>query len=149
MELDIGSHANYLIYDHDYNEIERFEPNGSNAAHKFDYDSNMLDSVLAKIFEGIKYVKPKDFIPKIGFQYFDSLEMNRSKVGDPNGFCALWSIWYTEMRLKYYDISRKTLVRKILRLIREQNFSFKNIIRNYSANIIKTRDSYCTNIISQ
>jgi len=141
IELDMGSHANYLIYDYITNEIERFEPNGSNSPHKFDYDSNMLDNVLSKIFEGIIYVSPKQYIPKIGFQYFDSLEMNRSKVGDPSGFCALWSIWYTDMRLKYYNIPRKSLVKKILGIIREQNISFKNIIRNYSINIIKIRDS--------
>ena len=141
IELDVGSHANYLIYDYIKNEIERFEPYGGNSPHKFDYDSNMLDNALIKIFEGIKYISPKYYIPKIGFQYFDSLEMNQSKVGDPYGFCAVWSIWYTEMRLKYYSIPRKTLIKKILGLIKEQNFSFKNIIRNYSANIITIRNS--------
>ena len=141
IELEVGSHANYLIYDPKNNEIERFEPNGADSPHKFDYDSIMLDNTLTKIFEGIKYISPKDYIPKIGFQYFDSLEMNQSKVGDPEGFCALWSIWYTDMRLQYYDVPRKTLIKKILGLIKEQNFSFRNIIRNYSINITKIRDT--------
>ena len=30
IELNIGSHANMLIYDKKFNEVERFEPNGNN-----------------------------------------------------------------------------------------------------------------------
>ena len=75
-----------------------------------------------------------------GFQYFDVYESKTAKIGDPGGFCALWSIWYTDMRLKYPDIKRKKLVSKLLKEIKANNISFKNLIRNYSINITSIRD---------
>ncbi|AYV77233.1 MAG: ankyrin repeat protein [Barrevirus sp.] len=144
IELKVGSHANYLIYDRKVNEIERFEPYGSEAPHGFNYDMNLLDSILEFKFKEInkdmKYVKPADYLPKIGFQHFDIFEEKTSKIGDPKGFCALWSIWYTDNRLKYPDVNRKSLVKKLVREIKMQNISFRNLIRNYSVAITDIRD---------
>ncbi len=79
-------------------------------------------------------------MPKIGFQYFDVLEGSTQKIGDPGGFCALWSIWYADQRLTYPDIKRDSLVRKLIKSIKIQNLSFKSVIRNYSKDIIDIRD---------
>ena len=144
IELKEGSHANYLIFDKKTYEIERFEPYGYSSPYKFNYDSKLLDNVLAfkfgEINEKIRYISPEKFLPKIGFQYLDVYESKTKKIGDPGGFCALWSIWYTEMRLKYPDIERNALVSKLLKEIKMMNVSFKNLIRNYSINITKIRD---------
>lgn len=147
IELREGSHANYLIYDKKLNEIERFEPHGSNHPYKFNYNQNLLDNILKTRFETmfeatankIKYIKPSDYLPKIGFQIFDSYENSCRKIGDPKGFCALWSLWYAHMRMTYPDIPRKILVEKIIKKIKEKNISFKNMIRNYSDEIISLR----------
>ena len=64
-------------------------------------------------------------------------ERKTKKIGDPGGFCALWSIWYTDMRLTYPDYDRKILADKLLKDIRSEGLSFKNLIRNYSLNITK------------
>lgn len=144
IELVEGSHANYLIFDKKTYEIERFEPYGSSSPYKFNYDSKLLDNILAfkfsEINEKIKYISPHLFLPKIGFQYLDVYESKTTKIGDPGGFCALWSIWYTEMRLKYPDIDRKSIVGKLMKQIKSSNTSFKNLIRNYSINITNIRD---------
>jgi len=145
IELREGSHANYLIYDNKLKEIERFEPHGSNHPYKFDYNQNLLDNILKTRFEtnfeGIKYIRPGDYLPKIGFQIFDSYENNCRKIGDPKGFCALWSIWYTDMRIQYPDVDRKLLVELIISRVKSDNISFKNLIRNYSDDIIQLRDT--------
>lgn len=142
IELKEGSHANYLIYDKEKKEIERFEPNGSSMPLGFNYNNNLLDTILQNKFKSydkdIVYVSPKSYLPKIGFQIFDMYE-NKKKIGDPGGFCAPWSIWYVDMRLSH-DIDRKSLVHVLLQNIKENNISFKNVIRNYSFNIIKIRD---------
>ncbi len=144
IELKIGSHANYLIYDIRSNEIERFEPYGAIGPYKFDYNSSLLDNILkykfGKIIPNIKYISPSEYMQKIGLQYFDIMESRKKKIGDPGGFCALWSIWYTDMRLTYYHINRKSLVKKLINSIKVKNISFKNLIRNYSVNITKLRD---------
>ena len=105
----------------------------------------MLDTILSfkfrELSEDIKYIKPKAFLPKIGFQYFDIYESKTTNIGDPGGFCALWSIWYADMRLKYPEVDRKSLVNKLLKEIKMSNVSFKTLIRNYSNNVTDIRDN--------
>lgn len=143
IELRHGSHANYLLYDKNNNEIERFEPNGSNPPNGFNYHPILLDNILELRFKEINndiiYIRPENYLPKIGFQLLDIYESNKKKIGDP-GFCGLWSIWYIDMRLTYKDLPRNKLVKQMIQTIREQNISFKNLIRNYSIDILKIRD---------
>src|SRR5690606_7824552 len=61
-------------------------------------------------------------------------------IGDPGGFCVVWSIWYVDNRLTYYDVDRKTLINEMIRSIDKQNISYKELIRNYSINITQLRD---------
>jgi ankyrin repeat protein len=145
IELDNGSHANYLIYDIHAKEIERFEPHGSYPPIGFNYNSNKLDKILENkikaIEPNIKYIKPIDYLPKIGFQILESQEILNKRISDPPGFCAVWSIWYVDIRVNYPEIDRKKLVTYMIHSIKINNISFKNLIRNYSINITKIRDS--------
>lgn len=144
IELSQGSHANYLIYDKKYNEIERFEPNGADMPQYFNYNADEMDKslkeIIGKITPNVTYFKPKDFLPKIGFQLLDSYEYKNKKIGDPEGFCALWAIWYVDMRISYKDIDRKKLVDLLIQQIKLNNISFRNMIRNYAYDIIQIRD---------
>ena len=144
IELQHGSHANYLIYDVKNNIIERFEPHGSTTPPGLNYNPELLDKILHNRFkelnENIKYLRPKDYLPKIGFQLLDIYESKKKKIGDPGGFCALWAIWYVDMRLTYRMLSPEKLVKKLVKSIRTNNISIKNMIRNYAVNVIKTRD---------
>lgn len=144
IEMRVGNHANYIIYDTKLNEVERFEPYGSEPPYKFNYLPNKLDNLLSRYFyeidNNIKYVRPVDYLPKIGFQSFDADEIKQSKLGDPDGFCALWSIWYVDQRMIFPDMNRKKLVQKMLKNIKGQKGSFKNMIRNYSFEIVSLRD---------
>ncbi len=141
IELSKGSHSNYLIIDKKLNEIERFEPHGSGSPFQFNYNSNLLDEKLSELFiNKYNYISPKLFLPKIGIQIFDILDKKNKHIGDPNGFCALWSIFYTDIRLKYPDYKREIIIEYIIKSIKENKLSFKNLIRNYSLNIITIRD---------
>ena len=143
IDLKAGAHANYLIYDIKNNSVERFEPHGSTIPPGLQYNPNLLDEILESRFkiinENIKYYRPKDFLPKIGFQLMDIYE-NKRKIGDPGGFCAVWALWYVDMRLTYRDLSNKELVKVLIRSLRTQNISVKNMIRNYAKNCIEIRD---------
>jgi len=144
IEMSNDNHANYLIFDKSNYEIERFEPYGSQSPYKFNYNAKLLDNVvsfkLKEIDNKISYIAPSEYLPKIGFQYFDIYESNTRKISDPGGFCALWSIWYTDMRLTYPDVNRLTLVNKLFKEISKQNIFFRNLIRNYSTNVVSLRD---------
>jgi hypothetical protein len=65
-------------------------------------------------------------------------ESKNDYIGDPNGFCALWSLWWTEIRIKYPDIPIKKLVKMLNKEL--INKSYKELIRNYSSYITNYRD---------
>jgi hypothetical protein len=144
IEMSKGSHAGYIIYDNEKKEVERFEPHGSTTPPGLYYNPDLLDEILESRFkiidENIKYIRPKDYLPKVGFQLLDITENKKRKIGDPEGFCALWSMWYVDMRITYKDMNRDDLVKMLIRSIKSKNISFRNMIRNYGRNIIKIRD---------
>lgn len=142
IDLVIGDHANYLIYDKTTNEIERFEPYGNSQPYDYLYDDVNLDNILKnklKFMFNMNYISPKDYLPKIGFQYFDLFD-EKNYIGDPSGFCGLWSIFYIDMRLTYPSIHREKLVKKIIKEIKKHGKGFKSLIRNYSTKITNFRD---------
>ncbi|ARF09233.1 ankyrin repeat protein [Catovirus CTV1] len=150
IEMKEGSHANYIIYDKNLNEVERFEPHGSSPPIGFNYNPKLLDQILENRFKDInpdiRYISPEKYLPKIGFQILDIIEKNNKKIGDPGGFCALWVIWYTDMKLTYKSLNREKLVKNMLSQMKSSGVSFKNLIRNYSKNIIELRDKYFSQI---
>jgi hypothetical protein len=144
IEMPEGSHANYIVYDSVLNEIERFEPHGKMMPPGFKYNYKLLDELLGIKFKNIdvniKYISPYMFLPKVGLQTVDIHETNKKHIGDPMGFCALWAIWYVDMRLTYKNVHRDDLCYKLIKSIRMQNISFKKLIRLYSEEITNYRD---------
>jgi ankyrin repeat protein len=148
IEVANGSHANIIIIDTTNKTIERFEPNGKNNPHNLYYNMELLDETLVQKFSKLipqyKYLKPSDFLPDIGFQILETLEDEKCKrLGDPNGFCAVWCVWWVEQRISN-DVKPNILSQELIKTIRLSGKSFKNLIRNYSMNIIKIRDIYLT-----
>ena len=145
IEVANGSHANIIIIDTINKTIERFEPNGKNNPMNLYYNMDLLDNILTTKFNSIpyKYIRPSDFLPDIGFQLLETLEDDKcKKIGDPNGFCAVWCIWWAEQRVTNPKIKPCVLVTELIKTIRLSNKSFKNLIRNYSMKITQLRDNY-------
>ena len=146
IEVATGSHANIIIIDVTEKIIERFEPNGRNPPRGFFYNPDMLDHLLENKFNNIlpdyTYIKPSTYLPTIGFQILESIENDRCKnIGDPNGFCAVWCIWWAEMKVTNM-IDSKILAEKLINKIKLSNMSFKKLIRNYSHKIVTIRDDF-------
>jgi ankyrin repeat protein len=145
IDTPVGSHANIIIIDNINKTIERFEPNGSEEPRGIKYNETLLDDILNNKFkillENYKYIKPKEYLPIVGFQLLEITEKNTcSKIGDPNGFCAVWCIWWAFMRIKYNKIKQKKLVLELIKIIKFKNIKFKNLIRNFSTKITILRD---------
>lgn len=147
IELENGGHANIIIIDHNNKIIERFEPNGSNPPIDFNYNPTKLDLLLQDKFKVLNYTykKPDDYLPAIGFQFLESLELNSCQLGDPNGFCAVWCIWWAYHK-SLNNIDSKILSEKLIHKIKLGNYSFKSIIRNFSTKISEIRDKYLNQI---
>ena len=43
-------------------------------------------------------------------------ELKSDYIGDPNGFCALWCIWWTDIRLSNPNIPREKLVKMLMNI---------------------------------
>jgi ankyrin repeat protein len=151
--LSNGNHTNGIYINLEKNLIERFEPHGSSYPTQFNYNPDLLDEVLSKkLFDVFKriypdtqfnYIAPKYYLPKVGFQYFDALEVNVNKnIGDPSGFCTLWTLWYFDYRLQYHMYDAYKIVKHLIYQIRSQHISFRTLIRNYSEHITSLRDTY-------
>jgi ankyrin repeat protein len=147
IETSSGSHANILFWDIKNKTIERFEPNGSNYPIGFNYNPNLLDSLLEQKFKqiepNIKYLRPKDFLPAIGFQILENLETPKCKrIGDPNGFCGVWCIWWVYQRMLNINtlLNVNNIAYELIKYIKFDNQSFKLNIRNFSKKITQIRD---------
>lgn len=147
IEISFGSHANILFYDIKNKTIERFEPNGANIPKDFNYNPKLLDQLLENKFkyfdDKIKFIKPHEYLPIIGFQLLENIETEKCKrIGDPNGFCGVWCIWWIYHKMQNIGISSKELAEKLITTIKYQNINFKTIIRNFSKNITDIRDDF-------
>lgn len=150
IEISTGAHANILFWDVKNKTIERFEPNGANYPIGLNYNPELLDLLLTKKFKqfdpDIQYIEPYKFLPPIGFQILENLETPTcKKIGDPNGFCAVWCIWWIYQRMLNIDNYKLNIFNfaiEFIKIIKFDNKSFKNIIRNFSKRITQLRDTY-------
>jgi len=145
----IGCHANILFWDIDNNTIERFEPSGANYPINFNYNPILLDTLLEQKFKSINdniiYYSPNKYLPIIGFQYIENIESNCIQVGDPNGFCGVWCIWWIYQRMLNINNNKLNIfniANELIKYIKYDNMSFKLLIRNFSNKITKIRNSY-------
>ena len=145
----IGCHANIIFWDIDNNTIERFEPNGANYPINFNYNPILLDTLLENKFKSINinitYYSPNKYLPIIGFQYIENIESNCKQLGDPNGFCGVWCIWWVYQRMLNINNNKLNIfniANELIKYIKYDNMSFKLLIRNFSNKITKIRNSY-------
>ena len=130
-------HANIIIYDFNNLTVERFDP----------YGDGIFDIKLDEILEeeltwntGFKYLKPSDYMPIAGFQLIsDETNIFKQKNGDPGGFCLAWCNWYIEHRIKNIHVKPNVLVKKLLRKLSYNEYSFMEIIRNYANKLNECR----------
>jgi ankyrin repeat protein len=131
-------HANVLLYSKKTNEIERFDPFGSGYDNELDVK---LEKYFSNIIPKVKYISPRDYMSTVGFQKIDVSESQNEYIGDPEGYCVAWSLWYVDMRITLQTITRTKLIKYIMQQIGEKHMKYRSIIRNYSRNITKIRDN--------
>jgi hypothetical protein len=156
-----GGHANLLIYRQNTGKLEHFEPHGAiyegiggefiteqiNAFLKrfvkhLNYlikKENKLEGLLGKRekIQKIKLLKSFDVCPDMqGLQLLeDASEMPRF-ITEPIGYCAAWSMFFTELCLKNPERSSRDIYEAIMEkteLYDDKNSYLRNIIRGYTA----------------
>jgi hypothetical protein len=138
------SHSNFLIFNLSNLTCHRFEPQGSTYPNKMNYKPDKLDDAILNFVNNfnlnIKYFSPKMYLPKIGFQQKEIYEINNTYVGDPDGFCASWCVWWCDMLMSNPEINIEKLQKILIIEIINKKLSYRELIRNFSYNITKIRD---------
>lgn len=136
-------HYNSIIINNKTKTIERFEPNGYCVSEEYNYNGELLDNIIKNElliqFVNYKYIKPCEYLPFHGFQQFDNLYRD-DVIGDPHGFCFIWTIYYIELRMMNPDKKLSKIINSLLRVIKTLDISFKSVIRNYGMNITNLRN---------
>lgn len=101
-------HTNMLIYDRAKNVIEHFEPYGYKETYSKVYEN------IKKMFSflNVKYLSPLSVCPTQGPQMMDIKCLKKLPLFKSIGFCIIWSLWYTELRILNPDISSKELIKR-------------------------------------
>jgi len=141
LNLPWGAHANVLIYDKSSNELERFDPHGYDEISKFGHDkldnilketwTKHLDESNIKIKRKFRFFSPKQYCPRKAyvFQASESAALFVSN-SDSRGTCAVWRLWYIQVRLSNPNLNRKEVVLFATKKLNE-NGNVRNFIKMY------------------
>ena len=138
---ELGLHAISAIYDKKTKEVEIFDSTPFNV--------NKHENAIKYFFEDI-YGKDHKVIYLYRCFSFDLLRVNRCDnvpyKYTARGFCAIWVIWYLELRLKNRELSRDQIYDKAIDILKyggEENISrVCELLRGYAQFVDKTVDKY-------
>jgi hypothetical protein len=149
-------HANILIYRKKFNHIEHFEPHGKTGEFENKKFNSSIDLFL-RLFIGyvnielfknktpaqtqdlkpIELIEANQVCPYInGFQtYEESSEIFKNLEVESGGYCAAWSMFFTELCLKNPEMTSSQIIESIYRIaLFKSNPAdyFRHIIRGYA-----------------
>ena len=121
------THGNALIYDKEKRELERFEPHG----HGYEeFQQTKLDAAIVAFFGArIGSYSPPLLTCPIGLQDDDDDEINPG-AKDIGGNCAVWTMYYMEVRLSNPFLPRPAVIKAALTGIKRRG-SFRMFINAY------------------
>ena len=100
-------------------------------------------------FPGINKSQIKEKIEEIKNDvWIEIKEKKNDYIGDPNGLCAVWCIWWIDIKLSNPNIQSKILQELLFKEIINNYMSFKKLIRDYSSYITEISDKLLSKIDS-
>lgn len=125
-----GHHANVMIYNKETNELEHFEPHGLELS-KESYNPDELYASVREVFRGKvkKYYSPIQLCPK-NMQFFQTMETDEAGFLEDHGHCAVWCIWYADVRLSNPKMSRAEVIKTAMQKLLDMG-SLRMFIWNY------------------
>ena len=157
-----GGHANVLIYRKNLNQIEHFEPHGRKFARNYDDINNKIIDRWMKYFVSeinirlrilkkteVKLIESSEVCPYMeGLQNLESTsEFIILANVEPAGYCAAWSMFFTELCLKNPDIPSSTLMNYIFNTLQsmsniEKTNYLRSVIRGYAVFVNEKIEKY-------
>ena len=160
-------HANLLIFRKDSRSIEVFEPHGQAFG-----DSKEVPGIVAAytaiadkfnrgLKEGEKYTLylPDVVCPeKYGFQSLESLSWIQKEDFEGGGYCAVWSMFMTEMLLMNPNMTTTEIISQTLNAARKDDGKFsihgvgkymQSLVRGYTTYVTRQIERYFTLIYGE
>jgi hypothetical protein len=152
-----GGHSNVLIYRKNTNELEHFEPHGGeyignekiqNAAKKIMLlFTNILNLGLKREnLPEVKYIEASQVCPYIrGLQTLETNSKLKKKKEEPMGYCAAWSMFFTELCFKNPELSSNQVLDNIYNYLTTKPYAedyLKKVIRGYSGFLVEKVNKY-------
>jgi hypothetical protein len=125
------AHANVVIYTKSTRELEVFEPNGVKLSPKFGHTVMYRDveSRFRELVPDLQMRLPIDYCPK-KVAFFQDRESDEHAMWKTDGYCAVWTVWYTEHRLMNPELTTKDCVDVALQHLVDMG-SLREFIWNY------------------
>jgi hypothetical protein len=118
-----GGHANILIYRKDGNVIEHFEPHGDKYSYSDQKINDLVDRRLNDFIKVLNNILKKDKKPSVtlmssnivcprrfGLQNLEAMSKSKKLRLEGGGYCAAWSMFFTEVALKNPTIPSNELL---------------------------------------
>ena len=155
------NHILSYIYDLRENEIEVFDPNGGIQFEK----NNLYSEFMDKYFQlthfnnkaegyfmnklGIRNVYMSTQWCPVGIQEIEEQQAEQAEQQKPRsliekqqdfgGYCAAWSIWWLNQRLRYPNIERSQLLVLLTQKFQEQKVDLKKYVQSFAQELSKTK----------
>ncbi len=155
------SHSNILIYRNNYNEIEHFEPHGSYymlEEEQGDKTKKLMLNFIEIINSKLKKnkMKPINFIPSEEvcpvIDGFQALEAESKLNEEEEGYCQIWSNFFTEVCLRNPEMKGSELFKICMDFFKnKKNIEdyLRRIIRGYNGIIDDKIKKYLTILYSE
>jgi len=150
-----NGHENILIFNTVRNEVERFEPHGSQTVvPKINSErlNRRIERFVCKLGLGLTYIPSNEVQTKIeGLQILEGKSPNigrqykGQKIEDPDGYCAPWSYFYADLRLQFPHVSGKHLFQYVETVLGNDPGELRDFIRGQTkllAEEVGTIDEY-------
>ena len=152
-----GGHSNVLIYRKNTNELEHFEPHGGeyignekiqNAAKKIMLlFTNILNLGLKREnLPEVKYIEASQVCPYIrGLQTLETNSKLKKNKEEPMGYCAAWSMFFTELCFKNPELSSNQVLDNIYNYLTTKPYAedyLKKVIRGYTGFLVEKVNKY-------
>jgi hypothetical protein len=139
----LRAHLNVIIINKVQHTFEIFEPNGSilPTLYQVNLQTNQMTDAIYKAFIGYGYnlVFPTCPVGLQDVQHQEALANNLIRPGDPEGYCAAWSLFYIDLRLKHPDAPYNVLVLNAVESFKRNQTPMTSFIRNYAEYITRER----------
>jgi hypothetical protein len=150
------AHQTLLIYRKKTSVFEHFEPNGAsiNVGKRQDHAEKLIKFFTKVVnsefkkqnIKEVTYIEASNVCPYIkGLQRLEANSILNTSKNEPGGYCAPWSMFFSELCLKNPQLSSAEVLEKIFNYLTTkesaQNY-LRKVIRGYTGYVVETINTY-------